>query len=481
MAYLTVVSLRCSRWVGPGTAVAFLVLLAARPASAQSPDFRGAGDEAVQLLQQLVRIDTSNPPGNEGMVADHLRSLFEAEGISVALFAKDPARANLVARLPGNGSRPPLLLMAHSDVVGVERESWTVSPFDGVVADGYVYGRGSQDDKGQVAAMAEVLLMLARAGVTLDRDIILLVEAGEEGTTEWGIDYMVESHLEEIRADFALNEGGSAHITLDGSVDRVDVATTEKVGYRGVRLVAHGVAGHGSRPRPDNPVVHLAAAVAKVGEHQMPVRLNETTREYFKRMADISPPEEAFLYRNVDDAILGPMVQEYFRQNDFLHNSILRTSVSPNIITGGFRRNVIPTRAEAELDVRMAPGDDIEAVLAELEQVIDDPAVEVIPPTSWRPAGDPSPLDSDLFRALEHTQEQMFPDAATLPTMLTSATDGAQLRAVGIPTYGVGIPSAEASRAHGNDERVSVTGLRLFVEYLYRTVMRVGGAQIGAD
>ena len=463
------------RSVPLGKVVTLLALFAPSLASAQSPDFDIAGDDAVRLLQQLIRIDTSNPPGNESLVADHLRVLFEAEGIEVEILAKDPARGNLVARLPGNGTKEPLLIMAHSDVVGVELESWTVGPFGGVIEDGYVYGRGAQDDKGQVAAAAQVMLMLKRAGVILDRDIILLIEAGEEGTTEWGIDYMVENHLDKIRAEFALNEGGTAHMMPDGSVDRVSIATTEKVGYRGTHLIARGVAGHGSRPRPDNPVVHLAAAVAKVGEYQMPMRLNETTREYFKRMAEISSPEEAFLYRNVEDPVFGPMVEEYFRQNDFYHNSILRTSVSPNVIQGGFRRNVIPTEAEAELDIRVVPGDDMDEVLAELARLIDDPAVEVVPPTSWRPAGSPSPVGSDLFMALEQTQKLMYPNGVTLPSMLTGATDGARLRAVGIPTYGVGIPSGDASRAHGNDERISVAGLRLFVEFLYRTVTAVSG------
>jgi acetylornithine deacetylase/succinyl-diaminopimelate desuccinylase-like protein len=330
-----------------------------------------------------------------------------------------------------------------------------------------------------VAAAVQVILMIKRQGLALDRDVILLIEAGEEGSTEFGIDYMVENHLEAIRAEFALNEGGGAHLTDDGVVDRVAVGAAEKVPWRMIRLVARGTSGHGSTPRVDNPIVHLSAAIAKLGEEQMPMRLNETTREYFRRLAEISPPETAVHYRNLEDPLLGPVAEAYLREHDILSNSMLRTSVSPNIIQGGFRYNVIPGEAEATLDVRALPDEDMDAFLAELERRIADPLVEVVPPVSWRPSGPPSSLDTDLFRALENTQRSMWPDATTLPTMNTGATDSAQLRAAGIPTYGIGAPGKdEDARAHGNDERMSVESLHDFVEFIYRTVLEVGGSRI---
>lgn len=460
----------------------FLVGALAEPVDAQAPDFVAAGEEALLLLQELIRLDTTSPPGKETLVAEHIGSLLEREGIPGEIFALDPDRGNLVARLRGNGSKEPILLMAHSDVVGVEENQWTVDPFGANIVDGYLYGRGSRDDKGMIAAATQVMLMIKRQNLLLDRDIILLVESGEEGATQWGIDYMVESHLEHIKAEFALNEGGAIHLTTDGSTDRVYIATAEKVPWRGIRLVARGVAGHGSRPRVDNPVVRLSVAVAKLAEQQMPKRLNETTREYFRRLAEISPPDEATLYRNVEDPLLGPMVEEHFRHRDILSNSMLRTSISPNIIQGGFRYNVIPSEAEATLDVRALPDEDMNEFLAELARRIDDPAVEVMHPVSWRPAGPPSALDTDLFQALENTQALMYPDATTIPMMSTAATDSAQLRAAGIPTYGIGIPgSDDDARAHGNDERVSIEGLHQFVEFMYRTVLEVGGVPLRTD
>ena len=459
----------------------FAAVVIAVPVHAQTrPDFEASGAEAVKTLQSLIRLDTSNPPGNETLVAEHIRGVLAAEGIAGQIYAKDPSRGNLVARLPGNGTKDPLLIVAHSDVVGVE-PAWTVDAFGGEIRDGYLYGRGAVDDKGMIAAGVQVMLMLRRAGITLDRDIILLVEAGEEGATEWGIDYMVENHLDEIRAEFALNEGGGIHLQEDGTVDRVTIATAEKVPWRGIRLVARGVAGHGSRPRVDNPVVRLAAAVARVGQHQMPMRLNETTREYFRRLAEISQPEEAFLYGNIEDPVLGPMIEERFRHDDVFSNSYLRTSVSPNIIQGGLRYNVIPTDAEATLDVRALPDEDMDSFLAELRRIVDDPLVEVTRPTSWRPSGPPSPLGTDLFRALERSQDAMFPGAVTIPQMMTGATDSAQLRAAGIPTYGVNPPLLdEDERAHGNDERIMTDAVATFVEFLYRTVVEVGGGRLGA-
>ena len=279
---------------------ALAVGLATSPATAQPPDFAEARDEAVELLQALVRIDTSSPPGNETLAAEHLKALLDEADISSKILALDPTRGNLVARLEGDGSKRPLLLMAHTDVVGVDRDDWTVDPFGGVVRDGHLYGRGASDDKGQLAAMVQVMLMLHRGRVPLARDVILLAESGEEGTTEVGIDFMVARHWDEIDAEFALNEGGRM-TAPGGTVDTVSIATTEKVPWRGIRLVARGTAGHGSAPRLDNPIVHLAAAVAKVGAYQSPMRLNETTRAYLERLATISPPDAAYRYRNLEN------------------------------------------------------------------------------------------------------------------------------------------------------------------------------------
>jgi acetylornithine deacetylase/succinyl-diaminopimelate desuccinylase-like protein len=421
----------------------------------------------------MVRIDSSSPPGNETLVAEYIRDILADEGIDSNIYEMEPGRGNLVARIPGNGSKRPILLMGHIDVVGVERDAWTVDPFAGLIRDGYLWGRGAQDDKGMTAAALQVFLMIARSGVELDRDVILMANAGEEGMAHLGVEFMIAEHFDEIDAEFALNEGGGMSL-VDGDITRVAVATTEKVSTR-MRLVARGTAGYGSRPRPDNAIVRLAKAVAKFDTWQPPMRLNSTTREYFSRMAEISDEATAHRYRNLENAELTEAIQEELRLHDLTANSMLRTSISPTIIEGGFRRNVIPSEAIATLDIRALPEEDTLWLKAEIERVIDDPEVEVVRFGKRRPVSDPMPIDSELFRAIESVQAELFPNAVTIPSMLTGGTDSAQLRAAGVLTYGVGLPTdaATGSRAHGNDERTPVEGLGKFVQFLYRTVLEI--------
>src|SRR4051812_36000854 len=235
------------------------VLLSASFVQAQTVDWKKQQAEILAHHRALIQIDSTSPPGNETKVTDYLKRVFEAEGIPVKMFALQPDRANLVARLKGNGKKRPLLLMAHTDTVGVQREKWPVDPFGAVVKDGYIWGRGSRDDKDKLAANLMVMLLAKRMGVALDRDIIFLAESGEEADpTGVGIAYMVGQHFDEIDAEFALTEGGGATVQ-DGRVRSVAIQTTEKVPRR-FRLVATGTSGHGSVPRLDNPLTHLSAA-----------------------------------------------------------------------------------------------------------------------------------------------------------------------------------------------------------------------------
>jgi len=446
--------------------------------STATPDFAAARDEAAKILADFVRIDTSNPPGNETKGAEYLKSILDREGIASEIFEMTPGRGNIVARLKGAGKKKPVLLMGHIDVVGVEREKWTVDPFGGVIKDGYIYGRGSSDDKGMASACLEVFLLLHRLKVPLDRDLIFLAEAGEEGTSQVGIDFMVDRHWDKIECEYALNEGGMIY-AVDGQVKYVGIATTEKV-PRGFKLIARGTSGHGSIPRPDNAITHLAAAVAKVGNWQSPMRLNETTRAFFSRLAKISPSDQAFLYSRLEDPPNTGVAQAKIRAQNGAYDSMLRTSIVPTIIKGGFRSNVIPGDAEATLDVRAVPDEDIQALATSLRKLIDDPAVEVIPPAELgRPASPPSKLETDMFHALEAAQSKLFPGVVTLPMMLTGATDSAQLRAKGVQAYGLGSVAGDRERAsiHGNDERISIEGLGKFVEFVYRAVVEVAASK----
>jgi acetylornithine deacetylase/succinyl-diaminopimelate desuccinylase-like protein len=440
-----------------------------------APDLNAIREETVQILAGLIKIDTSNPPGNETKAAQYIKVLLDREGIASEIVESAPGRGSVIARLKGSGKKKPLLLMGHIDVVGVEREKWSVDPFGGVIKDGFIYGRGASDDKGMVAANLAVLLQLHRSKLPLDRDVIYLAEAGEEGTTEYGMDFVVEKHWDKIAAEYAINEGGDFSLE-NGKLRYAGVSTTEKL-PRGLRLVARGSSGHGSMPRLDNPIVHLAAAVAKVGAWQPPMRLNDTTHAFFARLATISPSEEAQLYRNVE----RPEVQEKLRTTKIRFNSMLRTSISPNIIRGGFRSNVIPAEAEAYLDVRALPDEDIDALIQTLRKLIDDPAVEVLrrPDVRQRPAAAPSSFDNEMFHALERAQQKVFAGSVTLPVMQVGATDSAQLRARGVQAYGISIPKAEeeSRRVHGIDERISIDALGKFVDYLWTAVVDVAAAK----
>ena len=468
-----------------GLAAALLcVVLSAVPLAGNAQDrypvdWPAVAAESMEYFSALLRTDTSNPPGNETEAATYLQRVLQQEGIEAELFALDPTRANLVARHRGNGSKRPLLVMGHTDVVGVQRDNWSVDPFAAVVKDGYVYGRGSLDDKDNVTAALMLMLLLQRADVELDRDVIFLAEAGEEGTTRFGVDYMVENHWDKIAAEYCLAEGGGA-VARDGEVRYVAIGTTEKFPMR-VRLVAHGTAGHGSIPRLDNAVAALSRAVARLAAWQTPLRLNETTRAYFDRLGDISPPEEAARYKGVIDPAQQPRIEAYFAEHEPQHYSLLRTSVVPTMLSGGFRRNVIPAEAEATFDIRGLPDENPDQFYRDLAGVIDDPNIEIIPEGIYRPASPPSSLENEMFHALEGVTARLFPHAVTLPTMRTGATDMAQIRAQGTQCYGFGPVRSEkdvavAGGAHGDDERILEGSLLTLIQFLWYAVIEVAAA-----
>jgi acetylornithine deacetylase/succinyl-diaminopimelate desuccinylase-like protein len=430
--------------------------------------------ETLRHFTALLRIDTSNPPGNETEVAKYLASILEREGISAKLLALDPARANLVARIQGNGSARPIAILGHTDVVPAQRSKWSVDPFGAVRKNGFIYARGAVDDKEIVTAGLMVMLLLQRQHIKLNRDVIFIAEAGEEGTPGVGIDFLVSRHWDEIAAEYALAEGGSA-VAQAGNVRYVAVTTAEKV-PRGVRLIARGPSGHGSRPSANNAVLRLAEAVAKLGEWHTPMRLNETTRAYFERLASISAPADADRYRHVGDPARGPEIDRYFERYEPAHYAMVRTTLAPTMLKAGFAFNVIPSEAEAYIDIRALPDEDMPRFYDEMRALIADPDVEIEPRKPDRPATSASRTDTAMFRALEHAQHKMFPNAITLPLMLTGATDMAQLRAKGVEAYGFGpiVEAGDPGEAHANDERLAEASLYKLVEFLWYTILDAG-------
>src|SRR5688572_4414418 len=450
--------------------------------SGSQPDWGKVDEETMRHFQAILKMDTTDPPGGEKPVVDYLKQVLEAEGIPVQIFALEPHRPNLVARLKGNGAKRPLLLMAHTDTVNVDPKKWTHPPFGAVRDGGWVYGRGTVDDKDNVVATLMVMLSLKRLNVPLERDVIALFEAGEEGTTRVGIQFMANQHFDAIDAEFCYAEGGG--VTRTGGVVRfARIQTVEKI-PRAISVKATGVAGHGSVPLEGNALAHLSEAVGAIAAWTPPMRLNETTAAYFKRLATVSSPEEAARYRALlspDPKISGP-ADAYLRKNEPSHWSMLRTSLSPTMITGGIRTNVIPSEGTATIDTRLAPDEDPAKFLELVKQVVNDPQVEVsYGARDSRPPTPTAKLDSDAFKALEANITKHY-KAVTLPTMSTGATDMAFLRRKGIQCYGIG-PATDSEDgpkgfgAHSDQERILESELYRFVRFNWDAVVDLARAK----
>ena len=454
--------------------LASLAALRAQAPDSNAVDWTKLRSEILERYRALVQMDTT--AGHEILAVDYLKKVLEAEGIPTKTFALDPNRPNLVARLKGNGTKRPLLILAHTDVVGVQREKWPVDPFGAVIKDGYIWGRGSKDDKPVLAANLIAMLLLKRLNVQLDRDVIFLAESGEEADpTGVGINFMMREHFDEIDAEFALTEGGGATID-NGDVTVVEIGTAEKLPAR-VRLVASGTAGHGSVPRMDNALIHLAAAIEKVAGWETPMRLNETTRAYFETLSRTSTGERARMFKALLDPQTAPGAQSFLREHSPYEYSMLRTSVVPTMLKAGVAANVIPSEAEATLDIRALPDENVPQFYAEMAKVIGDPAVKIVPLPQTRPPSPASRLDTEMYRVLERVARTANPRATVLPSMSTGASDQAQLRAKGIQSYGIGPASTESDDmnypAHGDVERLAESSLYPFVQYVWTAVNEI--------
>jgi len=454
-------------------------ILAQTPAQ---PDWAKAEGETMGHFQAILKMDSTDPPGKEDHVVAYLKQVLEAEGIPVQTYAMEAHRPNLVARLKGSGKQRPLLLMAHSDTVNVDPKKWTHPPFGAVRDGGYVYGRGTVDDKDNVVANVMTMLMLKRMNVKLDRDVILLIEAGEEGSSRLGIQFMANQHWPEIDAEFCYAEGGGVTRT-GGEVKFARVQTVEKI-PRAITVTARGVAGHGSVPLETNALAHLGEAVGAIAAWTPPMRINETTAAYFKRLATVSTPEEAARYRDIlnpDPKVSGP-ADAYLRKNEPSHWSMLRTSLSPTMISGGYRTNVIPSEGTATIDTRLAPDEDPAKFLELVKQVVNDPQVDVsYGARDTRPPTPTAKLDSDAFKAIEANITKHY-KAITLPTMSTGATDMAFLRQKGMQCYGIGpaLDSEDGPKgfgAHSDQERILESELHRFVRFTWDAVIDLARAK----
>jgi acetylornithine deacetylase/succinyl-diaminopimelate desuccinylase-like protein len=439
-----------------------------------------ASDATAALLAELLRVNTSNPPGNERGIAELLAPRFRALGFEVEIVqTPDSAKAHLIARLRGDGSKRPVLLAAHADVVGVEREKWSVDPFAGVVQDGNVIGRGAIDFKGGMAVFARAAMMLAERKVPLARDVIFLAEADEEGGS-YSTSWLAREHWPKIDAEFALNEGGWIIKRDDGRVRYVSISTADKTSVP-VLVTATGTSTHSSMPRPDNAIFVLSRAMAKIADYETPMMLTPSTRQFFAMLGKTSDPSMATHFRNLigADSVLAQRADREISKDPLLH-AIMRNTIAPVMMNAGFRANVIPGSAQATINLRMIPGSDASDVVRTLQRVVNDPRVEVRLSNRAQQRREPqwSPEQTELFQALAKQARAQWPEAEVTPYLFQAGTDAAAWRSRGIPVYGIypyPITADELTRMHGNDERVSIESLRQGTELIFRTLVDVAG------
>lgn len=443
-----------------------------RPAAPRAPG-------PLEHLQALIRIDSSNPPGNELAVARYLDEVLRGEGVETWLDEAAPGRASLIARIRGDGSARPLLLMAHTDVVGVEAAKWTVPPFAGEVRDGYVYGRGAIDDKGMLACLLHAMVLVRRAvaaGAPLPRrDLILLATADEEAGGTFGIDWVMANRRSLVDAEFALNEGGRIRV-VGGMPLYAAVQCAEKVPHN-VIVTARGPGGHASVPHPGNAIARLAAALTRIGAHVEPLQLSEVTRGFLGALGSVWP--DGAQRAAMADIASGDPAREA-RGADALRavpalDALLRNGISPTLVSGGTRANVIPTEAQATLNIRTLPGERIEAVVERLRLAVADDAVTFHVKASGDDAP-ASPVDSPMYRAIADSVAELDPRVITVPYLSTGATDSAVLRLAGIPCYGIlpfPLTQEDEDRMHGHDERVSLESLAFGARLVQRIVDRM--------
>jgi acetylornithine deacetylase/succinyl-diaminopimelate desuccinylase-like protein len=436
---------------------------------------------AREVFAELIQFNTTAAFGTSA-AAEAMAARLRAAGFAtedVRVLGPHPARANLVLRYRGGGARPPLLLLAHLDVVEALPEDWSFDPFTLREQDGYFYGRGTSDDKDMAAVWVTNLIRYRSEGFVPDRDLILALTADEEGGEHNGVRWLLDRHRELVDAEYALNEGGSG-LLRDGRPLLNEIQTSEKV-YQSFALEVRNPGGHSSRPTGDNAIYRLAAGLQRLAAHDFPVQLNETTRAFFDRTAQLETGQRAADFLAVTRTPPDPDAVSRLSASPYL-NALLRTTCVPTMLRAGHAENALPQTARATVNCRILPGEPAEQVRATLARVLADTAITVAPIGAATPSP-PSPLTPAILSAVERVTDELWPGTPVVPTMLTGATDGLYLRNAGIPTYGVSglFHEVDDVRAHGRDERVGVQAFYDELEFLYRLVQRLAGQETARE
>lgn len=441
-------------------AIAVAILACTCPtAFSQNTDIAALENEAVDTLQRYIRVDTTNPPGNESRAVEFFAKIFEAEGIAYESAESAPGRGNIWARLKG-GSEPALLLINHTDVVPADEAYWSVAPMEGVIRDGHLYGRGALDMKSTGIFQLQTFLALHRANKPLNRDVIFMGTADEEAGGFFGAGWVLDKHPESVAGvGMVLNEGGEGSIQ-DGK-RQFSIEVTQKVPFW-IRLVATGEPGHGSTPHAESAVSRLVQALSRIHEHQFTPRITSAVDTYFKALAPHveSPWREAF--QDMTTAVQDPLFMVQLQEHNRLYSAIVRNTISITRLEGSPKINVVPPKVTAELDCRILPDQDPEAFLNELRFVINDPNIALETIMVFTPAI--SSIEAPLYKAIEKVINKHFPNVPIIPGVSSGFTDSHFFRDLGIDAYGfspVLIPAEDDGGVHGNNERISIDNIKM--------------------
>lgn len=445
----------------PHAIALLLVLLLAGPAAAA--DF---ARQAPERLAAYLRVDTTNPPGNETDGVAFLAAILDEAGIPYQTAESAPGRGNLWARLEG-GDEPALVLLHHIDVVSADPRYWQVAPLSGEIRDGYVWGRGALDMKGIGIAHLQAFLALHASGKRLNRDVLFVATADEEAGGAYGAGWLIEHHPEIFEGvGYLLNEGGSGTRLGDDVVFTVEV--TQKVPLW-LRLTARGQPGHGSTPRAATAVTRVLRAGNRIAETRFPARVIDPVRAQFEGLAPYQDERLRGRYANLDAAVADDDFLRYLELTEPGAHALLRNTCSITRLEGSDKINVVPTEAAMELDCRLLPDQDPASFIAELETVVNDPNVAIDTLMVFTPAISRS--DTPLYRGIAEALERRHPGARMMPGVLTGFTDSHFFRDLGITSYGFGpfvVPPADRAGVHGNDERLGIEalidGTRLMIE-----------------
>jgi acetylornithine deacetylase/succinyl-diaminopimelate desuccinylase-like protein len=438
-------------------------------------DWQEVRDEAVEILRNYIRINTTNPPGNELEAALFLEGIVRKEGVETTLYESAPGRANLLAVCPGTNKAKPLILLHHMDVVPAEADKWDLDPFGGIIKDGFVYGRGAVDMKGQGITELMALLLLKRQRIPLNRDVIFLATADEEVGGRQGTKWMLEKVPRLKEAACVLNEGGCILVRENGELDHYEIATAQKVVAQ-FAVKAKGRTGHGSMPHGDSATVKLIRALDRLVAWETPFVIIPLVKAYFANLAKTKPPKEAKGYQDIAEGLRDPSFAEAFTANP-QYNAMVRNTITPTILKAGQTVNVIPSEAQASFDCRILPGTASEAFLAHVREIIKDEDVEIVPlPEFESNPLPPSPLDNELYQAIEQVAQRKDPGCVVTPFLITGATDSRFFRQIGIPCYDFSpfrLQLEDAKLVHGHNERISIENLGFASEVIFEIVTEV--------